>query len=140
MIVSFRYTIPQLCRTINPKKATRRKQSKKTFEKWLKFWKESKLIHQAWTASPYVLDAIAVGEIRLTQVPYLQSLKDMSDYDLQMEGGIVDSVDEFIDKYFKGKKNAIVTVLTFELYSCSLAARSVFLGDIPAKVEVYIPF
>jgi hypothetical protein len=54
-----------------------------------------------------------LGYIRLTQRPYQQYLSEMTPTDLQEEGGMVSTSQEFIDNFFDGK-NQLVWVLHFE--------------------------
>ncbi|MEG4915771.1 hypothetical protein [Microcoleus sp. B7-D4] len=57
-----------------------------------------------------------LGFIKLTQRPYQQYLSEMSPTDLQEEGGMVATVQEFIDKFFDGQ-DRLVWVLHFEFSS-----------------------
>lgn len=57
-----------------------------------------------------------LGFIKLTQRPYQQYLSEMSSIDLQEEGGMVASTQEFIDTYFEGQ-DKLVWVLHFEFLS-----------------------
>lgn len=54
-----------------------------------------------------------LGFIKLTQRPYQQYLSEMSPTDLQEEGGMVATVQEFIDTFFEGQ-DKLVWVLHFE--------------------------
>lgn len=54
-----------------------------------------------------------LGFIKLTQRPYQQYLSEMSLTDLQEEGGMVATTQEFIDTYFEGQ-DKLVWVLHFE--------------------------
>ncbi|WP_293335919.1 hypothetical protein, partial [Microcoleus sp. CAWBG58] len=54
-----------------------------------------------------------LGSIKLTQRPYQQYLSEMSSIDLQEEGGMVATAQEFIDTYFEGQ-DKLVWVLHFE--------------------------
>lgn len=57
-----------------------------------------------------------LGFIRLTQRPYQQYLSEMSATDLQEEGGMVATPQEFIDTFFEGQ-DKLVWVLHFEFLS-----------------------
>lgn len=57
-----------------------------------------------------------LGFIKLTQRPYQQYLSEMSPIDLQEEGGMVATTQEFIDTYFEGQ-DKLVWVLHFEFLS-----------------------
>jgi hypothetical protein len=54
-----------------------------------------------------------LGFIKLTQRPYQQYLSEMSLTDLQAEGGMVSTAQEFIETYFEGQ-DKLVWVLHFE--------------------------
>jgi hypothetical protein len=54
-----------------------------------------------------------LGFIKLTQRPYQQYLSEMTATDLQGEGGMVATAQEFIDTFFEGQ-NKLVWVLHFE--------------------------
>jgi hypothetical protein len=62
-----------------------------------------------------------LGFIKLTQRPYQQYLSEMSLTDLQEEGGMVATVQEFIDTYFE-EQDKLVWVLHFEFEALSGAA------------------
>ncbi len=57
-----------------------------------------------------------LGFIKLTQRPYQQYLSKMSPIDLQEEGGMVATAQEFIDTFFEGQ-DKLVWVLHFEFLS-----------------------
>jgi hypothetical protein len=57
-----------------------------------------------------------LGFIKLTQRPYQQYLSEMSPIDLQEEGGMAATAQEFIDAYFEGQ-DKLVWVLHFEFLS-----------------------
>ncbi|MEG4287021.1 hypothetical protein QUB68_28345, partial [Microcoleus sp. A006_D1] len=54
-----------------------------------------------------------VGKIRLTEKPYQQMLSEMPVSDLDKEGGMCATVQEFIDRFFEGQ-DKLVWVLDFE--------------------------
>jgi hypothetical protein len=62
-----------------------------------------------------------LGHIRLTQRPYQQYLSEMSPIDLQEEGGMVSTPQEFIDSFFEGQDKS-VWVLHFEFEALSSTA------------------
>jgi hypothetical protein len=57
-----------------------------------------------------------LGFIKLTKRPYQQYLSEMSAADLQEEGGMVSTVQEFIDTFFEGQ-DKLVWVIHFEFLS-----------------------
>lgn len=71
-------------------------------------WKESHLMnwqdwydHGYWRHDAYDKIPIAggekIGEIYLTERPYWEKLSDMPESDLEKEGGMVDTLEEFYD-------------------------------------------
>lgn len=64
-----------------------------------------------------------LGHIRLTERPYQQYLSEMSPIDLQEEGGMVSTPQEFIDGFFKGQDKS-VWVLHFEFEATASTANS----------------
>ncbi len=54
-----------------------------------------------------------IGWLVICDRPYKERLADMGGYDLMSEGGMCDSVEEFIAKYFKGDENLEVWVISF---------------------------
>lgn len=65
-----------------------------------------------------------IGYAKLICVPYKESLQDMPINDLEAEGGMCSTVEEFIDKYFKGEKACSVWVVRFEFFSLESKAIS----------------
>jgi hypothetical protein len=59
-----------------------------------------------------------LGHIRLTKRPYQQYLSEMTAQDLQEEGGMVATAQEFIDGFFEGQ-DRLVWVLHFEFEALS---------------------
>ncbi|MEG4372992.1 hypothetical protein QUB29_26410 [Microcoleus sp. B4b_D2] len=64
-----------------------------------------------------------LGFIKLTQRPYQQYLSEMSPTDLQEEGGMVATTQEFIDTYFEGQ-DKLVWVLHFEFLATINASNA----------------
>ncbi|MEG4887061.1 hypothetical protein QUA82_09865 [Microcoleus sp. F8-D3] len=60
-----------------------------------------------------------LGFIKLVQRPYQQYLSEMSAIDLEQEGGMVATAQEFIDTYFEGQ-DKLVWVLHFEFFASPL--------------------
>ncbi len=54
-----------------------------------------------------------IGWLVIRDRPYKERLSDMGGYDLMYEGGMCDSVEGFIAKYFKGDENLEVWVISF---------------------------
>ncbi len=60
-----------------------------------------------------------IGWLVIRDRPYKERLSDMGGYDLMYEGGMCDSVEEFIAKYFKGDENLEVWVISFRFVPLS---------------------
>ncbi|MCC3410563.1 MULTISPECIES: hypothetical protein [unclassified Microcoleus] len=69
-----------------------------------------------------------LGFIKLTQRPYQQYLSEMSPIDLQEEGGMVATAQEFIDTYFEGQ-DKLVWVLHFEFLSTPAGGNTSLLTE-----------
>ena len=71
-----------------------------------------KRIHQAWSKMPYA-GGHRVGYVELTCKPYWEKLSDMPESDLAAEGGLWDSLDEFIE-LMGGDPDKEVLVIRFK--------------------------
>ncbi|MCC3405185.1 MAG: hypothetical protein JGK17_06235 [Microcoleus sp. PH2017_10_PVI_O_A] len=69
-----------------------------------------------------------LGFIKLTRRPYQQYLSEMSPIDLQEEGGMVATAQEFIDTYFEGQ-DKLVWVLHFEFLSTPVSNNTAALTE-----------
>jgi len=111
MIISFGWTAqylpPRGC-----KDATRRLWSDRTFNSWLKAWDEGRLIHDA-VNKQLCYGGERIGKVEMIERPFLQFLYDMPDSDLIREGGMVNTVQEYVDTYFKGDFNLRPAVIRF---------------------------
>lgn len=109
-IISFTKTLNEF--TAGKKTVTRRAWKTSHLEQWVRFWDEGKLIHKAWSALPYVEGAHYLQDFMLITRPYRERLCDMPEYDLVYEGGMCESVEEFIE--FVGlEPNSLVSVVRF---------------------------
>ena len=80
-----------------------------------------------------------IGLIRLKERPHRQFLAEMPDSDLVAEGGMVDSVSEFIDRYFDGNSTLNVAVIRFDflpLPSTSEQSEAFALINPPAQLSL----
>lgn len=111
MILTFALTTDVLL--AGKKTCTRRQWSDRTSVSWLNACRQGRWIHQAWNHTPRVKGAKKVGLIRLTQPPYQEQLSDMPILDLEAEGGLWASKEDFISLF--GSPNLIVWVVRFEL-------------------------
>lgn len=111
MILSFGWTAQYL----QHKTVTRRTWAERTAKSWCKAWDEGRHIHQAWNKSTFAKGARKLCDIKLTARPYQEYLADMPESDVVAEGGMVETVQEFIDKYFNGNASQVVWVVRFEV-------------------------
>lgn len=112
MIISFAWTTEALLS--GKKTCTRRRWSERYFQQWVRAWRQGRLVHDAYDRLPRAGGG-KVGEIRLTCEPYRERLRDMSEEDLEAEGGLWDSKEEFIELF--GDSEERVVVVRFELMS-----------------------
>ena len=112
MILSFAWT--SLVLLSGQKTCTRRSFCNCTAQTWLKAYNNGRLVHQAWDKCAFCHLAKKIADIRLTQLIYQERLCDMPESDLEAEGGLWASKQEFID-LFGGDSNRVVWVVRFEL-------------------------
>jgi hypothetical protein len=112
MILSFGWTAdylpPKRC-----KDTTRRIWSDRTFKAYLKAWDEGRYWHEA-VDKQLCFKGKYIGRIKLIERPFKEAIAEMTSDELIREGGMVDTVDEFIDKYFKGDKSLVPVVVRFK--------------------------
>jgi hypothetical protein len=109
MIISFAWTIDVLL--AGRKNCTRRRWSDRYFRKWVKAWREGRHIHDAYDRLP-IVGGTKQADIRLTCEPYRERLGDMPEEDLEAEGGLWVSKEEFIE-LFGGDPEEVVVVVRF---------------------------
>lgn len=95
------------------KTCTRRVWSERTARAWVNAYKSDRLIHAAWDKCSFVKGAKKIADIKLTQSPYQERLKDMPQSDLDAEGGLWASREEFINLF--GSPGIEVWVVRFRL-------------------------
>ena len=93
MIITFAWTTPQFLAGI--KTVTRRNWSDRTFSQWCKAWDERRLVHAAYDKSPRN-GGQKVGTFTLIARPYRERLGDFPESDLVAEGGLWESVQDYI--------------------------------------------
>jgi hypothetical protein len=111
MILSFGWT-EQYLPPNGTKDTTRRVWKERTLKSWQKAWDEGRLTHDA-VDKCLAYGGKRIGKITLLERPRVEPLSYMDDAELIREGGMVDSVDEFIDKYFGGDRDLAVAVVRF---------------------------
>lgn len=78
-----------------------------------------------------------LGHIRLTQRPYQQLLSEMTTQDLLEEGGMVETTQEFIDRFFE-EQDKLVWVLHFEFQRPKNTAKNPTPGDTATPTDFLI--
>ncbi len=94
MLISFAWTTPQFLD--GSKTVTRRDWKDRTFAQWCKTWDEQRLTHAAWDKNPRC-KGVKVGRFTLTARPYRERLGDFPESDLEAEGGLWPTVQDYID-------------------------------------------
>ena len=94
MEISFAWTTPALL--TGRKTCTRRDWTHFWFNKWVAAWRRGDVVHTALDKSRRA-GGSPIGQITLTCEPYMERLGDMPESDLEAEGGLWDSLDEFVD-------------------------------------------
>ena len=115
MIISFGWTA-QYLPPVGPKDTTRRIWKPRQLASWQKAWDEGRLEHDA-VDKCMAYGGQKIGRITLIERPKLESLAFMDDTELRREGGMCDSVAEFINTYFKGDRSQQVAVVRFRFVS-----------------------
>jgi hypothetical protein len=121
MILSFAWTTDVLL--AGKRTCTRRVWSERTARAWVNAYQgdapkatcpfRDRLIHSAWNKCSFMKGAKKIADIRLTHLPYQERLADMPESDLDAEGGLWASLDEFINLF--GSPDTVVWVVRFEL-------------------------
>ena len=92
MNISFAKTLDALAS--GKKTVTRRQYSERQIKAWQAAWDEGRKIHPAYSKVTFH-GGDCIGWIELTECPYLERLGDMPQGDLEAEGGVASSVEEF---------------------------------------------
>lgn len=94
------------------KTVTRRDWSQKHYRMWVGLWEKDKLVHDAWDNIP-IAGGKRIGRFKLTSRPYKEQLKDMPPQDLEAEGGMCSTLEDFYELIGKSPEE-FVTVVRFE--------------------------
>ena len=109
-IISFALTTKEFLS--GRKTVTRRAWNYNHFERWCEWYDAGKRVHQAWDNVPYA-GGKRIGTFELTCRPYQEKLADMPLSDLEAEGGMCKSLEEF--RALIGKSlGDVVTVIRFK--------------------------
>ena len=111
MILSFGWTAdylpPKGC-----KDTTRRLWSDRYFLAACNAWEDGRHWHDA-VNKQLCYGGEYIGRWRMLEKPFKQAIVEMTPDELIREGGMCNSVDEFIDKYFKGDRSLVPVVVRF---------------------------
>ena len=94
------------------KTVTRRDWAGEHLKRWQTFWDTERLVHDAWDRIP-IAGGKPIGKLRLTARPYQERLAEMPVEDLQAEGGMCATLEDFCDLIGKSP-DEVVTVIRFE--------------------------
>ena len=114
-ILSFGWTA-QYLPPVGTKDTTRRIWKPRTLASWQKAWDEGRLEHTA-VDKCLAYGGQRIGQITLIERPRLEPLAAMPEADLIREGGMCDTVAEFINTYFGGDRYQEVAVVRFKFVS-----------------------
>jgi len=109
LIISFGKTLEFLPR----KTVTRRTWKDVHAQKFISAFSQNKLLVRAFDKDPRY-GGKQIGWCRLTRAPYQERLCDMPEEDLLAEGGMCDTIAEFVQRYFDGNPRLEVWVVRFE--------------------------
>jgi hypothetical protein len=115
--ISFGKTLPYILN----KTATRRNWKDSHAKKFINAFHQNKLIKALDKDIRY--GGKQIGWCRLLCVPYKEQLSAMPQNDLKAEGGMCESVEQFIQRYFKGNGSLEVWVIRFEFIAADKQAQ-----------------
>jgi hypothetical protein len=113
MIISFGWT-SQYLPPKGTKCVTRRRWAERTIQAWQRSFDADPTRRHIAVNKCLAYGGKSIGSLTLTARPYLERLADMPHEDLVHEGGMCNSVQEFIDRYFDGDSDRMVTVIRFK--------------------------
>jgi len=125
--ISFGKTLPHLLH----KTVTRRCWKDSHAKKFASAFHQNKLIKALDKDIRY--GGKQIGWCRLICAPYKEQLSAMPQNDLKAEGGMCDSIEQFIQRYFKGNSSLEVWVIRFEFVALERAAST----NTPEQLGVY---
>ena len=116
MILSFGWTAKYLPPN-GQKDTTRRLWKPRTIAAWQNQWDKDPLKWHTAVNKSLAYGGSRIGRLQLLERPYEERLGDMPHADIIREGGMCSTVEEFIDLYFHGDPDQIVTVVRFKFMS-----------------------
>ncbi len=114
MIISFAKTVNEFMS--GRKTVTRRDWSAKHLRQWQKAWDEGKHIHDGWSKSPRA-GGHFISKFKLTCRPYYEQLKEMPEEDLEAEGGMCKTLEEYFE-FIDKTPDEYLSVVRFEKLDC----------------------
>ena len=96
------------------KTVTRRGWSDDHFKMWVRFWEAGRHVHDAWDNNPRA-GGKKIGELILTTRPYKERLDKMPLSDLEAEGGMCSTLDEFYALIRKSPREYVTVVRFYKL-------------------------
>lgn len=108
MIISFAWTTQALLE--GRKTVTRRIWAPRTVASIKRAFDEGRRIHEAWDKLPHA-GGKRVGYIELTERPRIEHLRDMPESDLEAEGGLWATTQEFRDMFVHGATGTMLPPL-----------------------------
>jgi len=108
-IISFSLTKREFLQ--GKKTVTRRDWSDEHYKMWVNLWDSGKVVHDAWDNIPRA-GGKKIGKIILTERPYKERLEQMPLSDLEAEGGMCSTLEEYYAIIGKSSKDC-VTVIRF---------------------------
>lgn len=91
------------------KTVTRRDWSEKHLEMWQRMWDTDRLEHDAWDNLPRA-GGKKIGRFELTDRPYLEKLIEMPISDLEREGGMCETLEDFYQLIGKEPLDSVVVI------------------------------
>lgn len=96
------------------KTVSRRHWSSKHAAKWIKAYREDRILQDAWSHAPFVKGARKIGTFKLICEPYPEYLRDMPESDVPLEGGFWETAQDYINQFSNGDDNQTVWVIRWE--------------------------
>lgn len=106
--ISFGYTSDYL----NKKTVTRRDWKDNHAQKFISAYEQGRTV-RAFDKDPRYGGA-CIGTLQLTHEPFKQSFQDLTEADLEAEGGMCSTIEDFVLKYFGGEFDKEVWVINFK--------------------------
>jgi hypothetical protein len=106
-IISFSLTKEEFL--LGKKTVTRRDWSDEHFKMWVNLWDSGKIVHDAWDNIPRA-GGKKIGKLILTKRPYKEQLAQMPITDLNAEGGMCSTLDEYYSLIGKSPHDYVAVI------------------------------